>query len=147
MSYKSEVQADAPLAAAGLDELSGTTSADYSGNGNDLELFEDVTYGLTSPIETDGAERAMGGQVGVFPAAVDPRITWTDEVWILNTESLITGTGLCRGGQVGLSASNYVAIDSGQARAQISTTGGSYDLFGRCLPLAGTTLSPVDSAP
>jgi hypothetical protein len=129
MSYESEVLADNPLFYGRLDELSGTVITDISGNGNHGTYFPEAVLGEDSPIETDASSRAVRRRVGTVPN-VDPRVTWTDEVWILYSEDLLvgTGTGLCRGGQVGLSASNFVMVDGGHARTQISTTGGSYNL-------------------
>lgn len=58
MSYSSEVLADSPLAYWKLDETSGTTAADSSGNARDATYTGSPTVGATSLL-ADGSGKAM----------------------------------------------------------------------------------------
>lgn len=95
VTYPGEVLADGPLAYWRLDDTSGTTAVDSSGNGNDGTYYGDFTLGQSGAIASDPSDTGVylnesGGQTGWVGAggsfAVTSEFTnqspFTIEAWI-----------------------------------------------------------------
>jgi hypothetical protein len=129
MSYESEVLADNPVFYARLDDNSGSTVMhDLSASGNDGSFYSDAGFGLASPIETDASSKAISNHVGFVRVEDESFGAFTWEAWGLHTATSIAGALITRGGQIGLSASNFLVINDSNAAAQISVGGVSYSL-------------------
>ena len=128
-TYQEEVLADAPVFYGRLDEPAGiTVITDISGFNNNGSYYPDTVHGIASPIETDPSSRAVSGHVGFAEVTNESLDTFTWEVWGLHAPDITAGALITRGGQIVLSASNFVAIDSGSVRVDISAGGISYQL-------------------
>src|SRR5687767_8929481 len=107
MSYDSTVLTDAPLAYWKLQELSGTSMEDDSGNGRDGTIFTTSptpTFGIGGPIETDALSLGSQGRHGEISVtsgtALDLRAAFSWEVWG-RTDDLVQTYGLlCRNGGI-----------------------------------------------
>ena len=129
MSYQAEVLADNPVFYARLDDNSGSTvMTDLSASGNDGTFYSDAGFGLASPIETDASSKAISNHVGFVRVEDESFAAFTWEAWGLHTPTSIAGALITRGGQIGLSASNFLVINDSNAAAQISVGGVSYSL-------------------
>lgn len=136
MSYPAVVLSKNPFLYLRLDELSGTTAADASGNGYDGTYFAEALLGQTSPIETDASSRAVKNRVCKVLTAPAPVNSFSWAGWILYSEDLFIAGGLvCRDGQIGSNGSNFLGVDAGSARAMISTEGTNETTFGLSWPL------------
>lgn len=83
MSYDSEVAADSPLVYLKLDETSGTTAADGSGNGRDFSISS-ATLNQTGLVLDGGKSYDFNGsssQVTLADAAWQRPAAFTVEVW------------------------------------------------------------------
>lgn len=129
MSYESEVLADNPVFYCRLDDGAGSTvMPDISPSASDGTYYSGTGFGLASPIQTDPSSRAIGTHIGFVRVEDESLGTFTWEAWGLYTPSLVAAALITRGGQIGLSASNYIGINSNAAAAQVSVGGVSYDL-------------------
>ncbi|MHB1845001.1 MAG: LamG domain-containing protein [Deltaproteobacteria bacterium] len=90
--YASAVLADAPLAYYRLDELSGSTVRDQSGNGNDGSYGAQVALGLTSLLAADpdpaagfngGAATLANYIVVPKSSGLEPAVALSVECWLL----------------------------------------------------------------
>jgi len=130
-TYQEEKLADNPVFYARLDTLdpAETVITDISGFGNHGTYYMDNVRGMASPIETDASSRAIGGHVGFTRIENESLGNFTWEGWIYYPGGDASGTLICRGGQIGLNGSNFLAINTGNAHARISITGsGTFDL-------------------
>jgi hypothetical protein len=129
MSYQSEILADNPVFYARLDDISGSAvMTDLSGFDNHGSFYSDAVFGLASPIETDASSKAIGNHVGIVEIPNESLSAFTWEAWALH-DGAVAAVAITRGGQIGLGSSNFLAINSGNAHAQISIAGsGSFNL-------------------
>jgi hypothetical protein len=125
-----------PLAYWKLEELSGSTMTDDSGNGRDGTIFTTPptpTLGIAGPIETDALSLGSRGRHGEISVAsgstLDLRSAFTWEVWG-QTDNLVQDYGLlCRNGSLSLNGSNFLAFNSGSAWARIAFGSGGANTF------------------
>jgi len=97
MSYSSEVLADSPLGWWKLDEASGTTAADSSGNGRSLTLHGSVTPGAAVLRPGGGTSFDFSGSAGSYLdiafVAWMQTASFTWEAWV-NLDSVSSYRGL-----------------------------------------------------
>ncbi len=94
-AYRQAVLADGPVAYWRLDEISGSTAKDSSGNGLDLNIEQGVVVGETGALACD-SDVAMGfanADVGHLAALTDPAFepknALSFEFWMLQSGSVI----------------------------------------------------------
>lgn len=132
-SWEDTALALSPVFFGRLDELTGTTITDISGNGHDGTYDVAAQLGFASPIETDAASHAVKGVVGRVPAPalgqLDLLSNFTRIIWMYyDPDAMLANSshGLNRRGQFGLSHNVQLGINSNQIMADVTLdTGGS----------------------
>lgn len=113
LSYEDTILALGPVAYWRLDETLGPVMYDSSGNGNDGIYYDECTFGIASPIETDPASLAAGGAVGERVAPDDSSLDVYNSSsiggWLQWKESYLAGTAtlLSRDGHWGLPGGSF----------------------------------------
>lgn len=128
MSYESVVLSKNPFYFARLNELSGTSITDLSGNDYAGTFNSGVVLGIASPIETDSGSTAAGLHVGIVTAPA-PTGAWSMGGWVYASSSQDVAV-VARNGQFLLSGGNFLAWDHGAGRIRgfVSNSGAQVEV-------------------